>query len=84
VTDADHVSWFLIRWGWKVLSADGERVGRVVRVRADRTRDIFNGITFRPGLFRRARYVPAEQIAEIRRGSVRLKLEAADVERLQR
>jgi hypothetical protein len=69
----DHpVSWLLIRFGWKVLSADGEQIGRVWHVKAERSRDIFNGLTYVAGLSL-PRYVPAEEIAEIRHGSVTLK-----------
>jgi hypothetical protein len=73
----DHhpVSWLLIRFGWKVRSADGEQIGRVWHVRADRGRDILNGLTYVAG-FSLPRYVPAEDIAEIRRGVVTLKLSA--------
>jgi len=71
--DDDHpVSWLLIRFGWKLLSADGEQIGRVWHVRADRGRDIFNSLTYWSGLSL-PRYVSAEDIAEIRRGSVTLK-----------
>jgi hypothetical protein len=77
--DGDPVSWLLIRLGWKVVSADGELVGRVWRVKAERSRDIFNGLTFLNGLGR-ARYVPSEEIAEIRKGTVTLKTSAAELE----
>jgi len=73
VSDDDHpVSWLLIRFGWKVLAADGEQIGRVWHVRADRSHDIFNGLTYVSG-FSLPRYVAAEDIAEIRRGVVQLK-----------
>ena len=69
----DHpVSWLLIRFGWKVLSADGEQVGRVWHVKAERSRDIFNGFTYISG-FSLPRYLPAEDVAEIRRGVIELK-----------
>ncbi len=72
--DDDHhpVSWLLIRFGWKVLSADGEQIGRVWHVKAERSRDIFNGLTYVAGLSL-PKYVPAEEIAEIRSGVVQLK-----------
>jgi hypothetical protein len=70
--DGHPVSWLLIRFGWKVVSAEGEQVGRVWHVKAERSRDIFNGLTYVSGLSL-PRYVPAEDIAEIRRGLVRLK-----------
>ena len=70
--DDHRVAWLLIRFGWKVLTADGEQIGRVWHVRADRGRDIFNGLTYIAG-FSLPRYVPAEEIEEIRRGVVALK-----------
>ena len=71
--DDDHpVSWLLIRFGWKVVAADGEQIGRVCHVRADRGRDIFNGFTYVAGLGL-PKYVPSEDIAEIRRRVVELK-----------
>jgi len=71
--DDDHpVSWLLIRFGWKVLSADGEQIGRVWHVKAERSRDIFNGLSYVAGIAL-PRYVPAEDIAEIRLGVVQLK-----------
>jgi hypothetical protein len=71
--DDDHpVSWLLIRFGWKVRSHDGEQIGRVWHVKAERSRDIFNGLTYVAG-FSLPKYVPAEDIAEIRRGVVQLK-----------
>jgi hypothetical protein len=76
--EGDPVSWLMIRLGWKVVSADGELVGRVWRVKAERSRDIFNGLTFLNGLSR-ARYVPSEEIAEIRKGVVTLKARAAEL-----
>jgi len=71
--DDNHpVSWLLIRFGWKVLAADGEQIGRIWHVKAERSRDIFNGFTYVYG-FGLPRYVPAEDIAEIRRGLVELR-----------
>jgi hypothetical protein len=56
----------------EVLSADGEQIGRVWHVKAERSRDIFNGLTYVAGSSL-PKYVPAEEIAEIRRGVVKLK-----------
>jgi len=71
--DEDHpVSWLLIRFGWKVLDANGEQIGRIFSVKAERSRDIFNGFTYVAG-FSLPHYLPAEDIAEIRRGVVQLK-----------
>jgi hypothetical protein len=63
---ATPVSWLLIERGWKVVDADG----------------IFNGLAVAHGLLGRPRYVPAERVAEITEGQVRLALSGDDVGRL--
>ena len=72
MSDDHPVSWLLIRFGWKVLAHDGEQIGRVWQVRADRSRGIFNGLTYVSGVSL-PRNVPSESIAEIRRGVVQLR-----------
>jgi hypothetical protein len=79
---ADPVSWFLIEQGWDVVDADGEDVGKIEEVVGDSGRDIFNGLTIATGLFSRGQYVPAEQVAEITDGRVRLALGKSEVEQL--
>ena len=78
----DPVSWFVIEHGWKVLAADGKPVGTVHEVVGDTAEDIFNGISVSPGLLKRAKYVPAEQIEEITEGEIRLTLSHDEFERL--
>ena len=78
----DPVSWLVIERGWKIYAADGAEVGQVEETVGDSGRDIFNGLVLSTGLFKRARYVPAERVAEIREGEVRLDLTAGDVDRL--
>jgi uncharacterized protein YrrD len=78
----DLVSWFVIERGWKVLDAEGNEVGRVEEIVGDSGRDIFNGLTIATGLFARGQYVPAEEVAEITEGRVRLTLRKDDVDRL--
>ena len=68
----DPVSWLVIERGWKVYASDGGEVGQIEETVGDSGRDIFNGLVVSTGLFRRARYVPAERVAEIREGEVRL------------
>jgi uncharacterized protein YrrD len=80
---ADPVSWFMIEKGWAVEAVDGTHVGKVEEVIGDSSADIFSGLTMSSGLLRRPRYVPAERVAEIRDGSVRLSLGPAEVERLR-
>ena len=79
---ADPVSWLLIQSGWKVFAADGREVGRVEEVAGDENADIFDGLSVASGLFGPARYVPAEQVAEITEGRIKLDLSRAEVERL--
>jgi hypothetical protein len=76
------VSWFLVEHGWKVAASDGKAVGTVEKVIGDTGEDIFNGISVSPGLLKRPKYVPAERVAEITEGTVRLDVDAGEFERL--
>jgi hypothetical protein len=79
---ADPVSWLVIEQGWKVVDADGDEVGKVEETVGDSSADIFNGLTVAVGLFAKGRYVPAEQVADISEGVVRLQLRKDEVEQL--
>jgi hypothetical protein len=79
---ADPASWLVVERGWEVVDRDGERVGQVEEVLGDENADIFDGLAVATTLLGRPRYVPAEQVAEIREGQVRLALDAAAAERL--
>jgi hypothetical protein len=78
----DPVSWFLIRPGWKVVSAEGGEVGKVDEVAGDDNADIFDGLAIATSAFGKPRYVPSEQVARITEGVVHLTLTGAQVERL--
>jgi hypothetical protein len=78
----DPVSWLMIEPGWNVEAADSEEVGRVEEVLGDSTIDIFDGLSIASGMFARPRYVPAEVIAEITEGRVRLQLTREEIDRL--
>jgi len=79
---ADPVSWLLIEPGWRVDSVDGKEVGRVLEVTGDSDADIFDGFAIAFSMFAKPRYLPAEQVAEIIEGHVRLRLDRAGIERL--
>ena len=64
----------MIETGWKVLAVDGTHVGGVDEVVGDDTEDIFDGLAIATSALGKPRYVPAEQVAEITDGSVRLSL----------
>ncbi len=77
-----EVAWLVIEPGWKVVASDGAEVGAVESVVGDTGVDIFNGLSVSTGFFASPRYVPAEQVAGIEQGRVRLALTAAQVRRL--
>src|SRR2546421_12701572 len=81
-TGETPVSWYLIEAGWEVLDRDGESVGRIEEVIGDSTHDIFDGLSIATNLLGKPRYVPAEQVAAITEGTLRLALSAAEVEAL--
>jgi uncharacterized protein YrrD len=68
---ADPVSWLVVEPGWRVVDATGEEVGHVDRVVGDENADIFEGIEVRSGLLSQS-FVPAERIASIVEGEIRL------------
>ena len=77
------VSWFLIERGWKVVAADDSDVGTVEETVGDSSRDIFDGLKIRTGLFGGSRYVAAEQVETITEGWIRLKLSAEEARDLR-
>ena len=79
---ADPVSWLMIETGWKVIASDGSEVGQVDEIAGDSSLDIFDGLAIATSAFGKPRYVPAEQVAEITEGTVRLKLTKEQVDRL--
>jgi uncharacterized protein YrrD len=79
---ADPVSWLVVEPGWRVVAADGAAVGTVKDVIGDTGKDIFNGLSVAAGLLKRPKYVPAEQVAEIVEGEVRLGITEEQFEQL--
>src|SRR6266487_2467891 len=79
---ADPVSWLMIEPGWKVIAADGSEVGEVDEVAGDSNADIFDGLAIATSALGRPRYVPAEAVAEITEGRVRLSLTREQAEQL--
>jgi hypothetical protein len=78
----DPVAWVMIETGWKVRSVDGTEVGEVDEVVGDSGADIFDGLAIATSMLGKPRYVPAEQVAEITEGTVRLALTREQVEQL--
>lgn len=80
--NAEPASWLVIERGWRVVAADGAEIGQVEEVVGDTGSDIFNGLAVSTGLLAKAKYIPAERVAEIVEGEVRLDLAADAVDRL--
>lgn len=64
--EPDRVAWVLVERGWKVVDAQGAKVGKVDEVLADEQTDIFHGLIVN------GEEILAERIAEIREGEIRL------------
>jgi hypothetical protein len=79
----EPVSWLVIEPGWSVVDRDGTEVGRVDELVGDTGKDIFSGLKVLTGLFGKARFVPAERVAAITEGEVRLDLSKDEVDRLE-
>jgi hypothetical protein len=76
------VSWLMIEEGWEVVDSEGELVGKVDEVIGDSGEDIFNGLAISSGWLERPRYLPAERVAEIVVGKIRLDLTREQAEGL--
>jgi sporulation protein YlmC with PRC-barrel domain len=80
----DPVSWFVVEPGWKVVASDGKEVGKVDEVVGDTGQDIFSGLSVSHGVLRKRHHVPAELVREIVDGEIRLDVDSAGFERLDR
>ncbi len=69
---ADPVSWKVVERGWAVYDREGEQVGTVHELAGDSEHDIFDGFAIKTARFGAAKYVPAEIVASISVGEVRL------------
>jgi hypothetical protein len=76
------VSWLVVETGWKVTDRDGGDVGTVEEVIGEEERDIFDGLAVATSLLGKARYVPAERVAQIYEGIVELDMTAEEISRL--
>ena len=79
---ADPVSWLVVEPGWAVVGSDGAEIGKVEEVIGDSGEDIFNGLSVSSSLLGKPKYVPAERVAGIVEGEIRLDLPADAIEQL--
>ena len=80
--DRPQIAWKAIEAGTPVLSAEGERVGKVSKVVGDPDADVFTGLAVSTGTFARDRLVPSERVRGIWPDRIELDLPAARLERL--
>jgi hypothetical protein len=81
----DLVSWRVIERGWSVVDAEGNEIGKVDQITGDVEHDIFDGLTIGDGgtVLTRPKYVPSENVAEIREGLIALDLSPEEASRLE-
>lgn len=77
------IAWLALAEGTPILSSDGQEVGRVATVVADEQKDIFSGVTFKPGLLDGQRFVPASAIDRLTESAVHLNISAQQTEDLE-
>lgn len=66
-----------------MLSSDGDEIGKIDEVVADRQKDIFSGVTISSGLLSTSRFAPAAVIADMSSEAVRLSITGAEAEELE-
>jgi PRC-barrel domain protein len=79
----DPVSWKAVEKGWPVYDRDGGEVGKIEEIAGDENADIFDGFGIKTSTFGGVKYVPAEIVASISVGEVRLTISGADVSPLE-
>ena len=81
--DGAPIAWPALQSGTPIYASDGAEIGRVSEVIADREKDIFSGLTFKPGLLDQTLFIPADNVAELTDTAVRLDLDASQAERFE-
>ena len=83
MADDRPIAWLALESGIPILASDGEQIGKVAEVIADRQKDIFSGITLKPGLLDSAVFIPADRIVAITETAVTLSMSTAEAEGLE-
>jgi sporulation protein YlmC with PRC-barrel domain len=74
------MSWMTLQSGTRVATSDGNELGKITQVIADREKGIFSGVAYRPGLIGSELFIPADLIDNITEQEVRLSIPAAEAE----
>lgn len=78
----DPISWFVLEPGHKVVTADGEDLGRLEEVLGDESADIFDSLTVATGILGKPTHVPAELVGSIDTDAVHLTISADEAKQL--
>lgn len=79
---ADPISWIVLEPGHKVVTADGEDLGKVEEILGDSVTDIFDGLAVSTGLLGKPTYVPGELVESIDTEAVHLTISKDEADRL--
>ncbi len=77
------IAWLALEEGTSIYARDGDEIGKVADVIADREKDIFSGITFKPGFLEGPVFIPASKIEELTTDAVRLNISSDDAGELE-
>ena len=83
MADDTPIAWLALAPGTPILASDGNEIGKVDEVIADRQKDIFSGITFRPGVLDARLFIPADRISSMTDAAVHLDLTAEEATQLE-
>ena len=79
----DPISWKGVEKGWPVYDSVGEQIGTVHEIAGDTEHDIFDGFGVKTSALGHVKYVPAEIVASIAVGEVRLNIPPEAVGQLE-
>jgi hypothetical protein len=75
----DPIAWKGVETGWPVYASDGGQVGTIHEIAGDEEADIFDGFGVKTSAVGGVKYVPAEIVASIAVGEVRLTIPGDEV-----
>ncbi len=77
------IAWSALATGTPIYSSDNDEIGKVADIIADRQKDIFSGLTFRPGLLESTIFIPASAVESLSDKAVKLSLSRTEAEALE-
>jgi hypothetical protein len=79
----DPIAWKGVETGWPVYDRDGGQVGTIHEIAGDEEADIFDGFGVKTSADGSVKYAPAEIVASIEVGEVRLTIPGDAVDSLE-